>query len=549
MSENVVGNHALPSGQTGSDLAFSRLTTWFQTCSNQHVKYGAKNNRSLPHRVLFVGNQAETTIQLVEDATSTAPYVCLSHRWGPDTGKVCLGKSNLNNFKAGILVTSLPQLFQDVIIVVWRLGLKYLWIDSLCIIQDDSRDWHQEAASMASIYENAFITIAATWYHGDNRSLFSSILPLYKSVEIGKIASHCVLLRPELPHPTTRFFSSGRFDYPITPEFPLFTRGWVFQERLLSKRIIYFTENEICWECMENNWCECLAQESGLKRRGTDGDVSQMEWHSIIEQYTSLDLSFHKDRLPAISGVAKRIGGARGWHYLAGLWMESLRSDLLWIVRDQFTRKPRPTPLVAPTWSWASVNSEVGWHYQVDACSFVRFLQYSISPAGSDTYGELKFAQLKISGFVVSATIHYGLDWRDIKSRSLAHPRDPYGKCPDEFLGAHGELGLLVGSRSYFFLFGSSLDYMVQGPGSGYIESGSEVILLILGTTRHINYSLRRLEHVDQWSGRLALCLMLRCIDKERCYYERIGTFEQSRKIVFSDWLKNLAMRTDLNLC
>jgi hypothetical protein len=65
---------------------------------------------------------------------------------------------------------------------------------------------------------------------------------------------------------------------------------------------------------MENIWCECLAQESNRKRSGTDGDVSQMEWRSAIEQYTPLDLSFHKDRLPVISGVAKRIGRARGWH-------------------------------------------------------------------------------------------------------------------------------------------------------------------------------------------------------------------------------------------
>jgi hypothetical protein len=99
---------------------------------------------------------------------------------------------------------------------------------------------------MTSIYENAFITIAATWFHGDNRSLFSSISPLYKGVVIGKIPSGFVLLRPELPHPTMMFFSSGEFDYLITPELPLFTRGWVFQERFLSKRTIYFTENEIC---------------------------------------------------------------------------------------------------------------------------------------------------------------------------------------------------------------------------------------------------------------------------------------------------------------
>jgi hypothetical protein len=80
LSENATGNHALQSGQTRSELAFSRLTTWFQMCSNQHGKCGAKNNGSLPHRVLFVGNQAETTVQLVKDATSTAPYACLSHR-------------------------------------------------------------------------------------------------------------------------------------------------------------------------------------------------------------------------------------------------------------------------------------------------------------------------------------------------------------------------------------------------------------------------------------------------------------------------------------
>jgi hypothetical protein len=304
---------------------------------------------------------------------------------------------------------------------------------------------------------------------------------------------------------------------------------------------------------MEDNWCECLGQEKHPKCGESKIDVSLMDWHHIVEQYTLLDLSFHKDRLPAIAGVAKRVGEARGWRYIAGLWLESLRSDLLWTVQGRLNIKPRPTPLVAPTWSWASVNSGVEWKCWDDTRSFVHFLQYDIRPAGPDVYDELKFAQLKISGLVVLSTMHYGLDWADIKLGSLPHPRDPYAKHPKEELTMNEGFGLLVDRHSYVLGFGSSLDYLVQAPGSGHIESGSEVILLILGTTNVVNWVLREVEHKDRdryrWSGTLALCLILRCVDKERCYYERIGTFEQSTKIVFSEWIRNLARRTELNLC
>jgi hypothetical protein len=333
-----------------------------------------------------------------------------------------------------------------------KLGFRYIWIDSLCIVQDDPADWETESSRMAEIYHGAILTLAATSSAGDDEGCCPKNNQRFPDIEIAlpEDTGACRLaVRQPHRHWTTQS-SSG-----LLKHFPLFTRGWAFQERLLSKRVLHLTEAELVWECRESSVCECggLGQESSpggdchralqenakkklqydeaqaklmernrtlrLKRhiansispvldskppptyqevadtrasepsRDPNPDplvfLSQtnvplyedepidevdlqgctdlvLHFHQVVEDYSKLRLTKPSDRLPALSGLIKRIQHLRN-NYLAGLWSDSLCYDLLWRV-DTINlhtegNGAKASEYRGPTWSWISVDSPV----------------------------------------------------------------------------------------------------------------------------------------------------------------------------------------------
>ncbi|KAF1830656.1 HET-domain-containing protein, partial [Decorospora gaudefroyi] len=234
-------------------------------------------------------------------------YGCLSHRWG-SRQPLQTRKETLSRFKAGIPWESIPKTFQDAITFTRKLGLSYIWIDSLCIIQDDKQDWQQQSGAMAAIYSNSYVTLAAA-VADDSKAGFGGV---------------------DMPIFVRRPYQHGGF--------PLLRRAWVHQERLLSHRIIYFAYEELIWECDETFECE--------KR-----------WRRVVSEYSTLDLTHPRDALPALSGIVQVYKEALDDEYLAGFWKKSLLFDLLWY-RDC----PKDTVLSrcrAPSWSWVSTESSL----------------------------------------------------------------------------------------------------------------------------------------------------------------------------------------------
>jgi hypothetical protein len=118
----------------------------------------------LPDRVIWVNApQTRSGIRLVEtQGTQRAPYLALSYCWGPVSASTFLtDASTLAARKAGILASDLPPLFQDIVLIARELGIYYVWIDRLCIIQGSSADFEQQAPKMGAIYGNAVLTITA----------------------------------------------------------------------------------------------------------------------------------------------------------------------------------------------------------------------------------------------------------------------------------------------------------------------------------------------------------------------------------------------------
>jgi hypothetical protein len=185
--------------------------------------------------------------------------------------------------KGGIPLACLPQMMQGVVSVLRGFGIPYLWIDSLCILQDSAADWADQATMMAQVYSNAEVTIAATWCHGSGRSLFSGRHGSnFLDVDLpGTGCEFPMFVRRRIPHfqdkngtPTLQLgdgvtdsassgvSQSGDDDEgqstPSSPTLlPLLGRGWVFQEQRLSPRMLHFTKHEIVWTCGETTACEC----------------------------------------------------------------------------------------------------------------------------------------------------------------------------------------------------------------------------------------------------------------------------------------------------
>ncbi|KAH8881797.1 HET-domain-containing protein, partial [Thozetella sp. PMI_491] len=303
---------------TASNESLFLAQQWIRQCYESHAQCGSKSLSALPKRVLQIAN---TTIKLYESKGEKAKYTCLSHCWGTSAPTHMTTKDTVHHYSsgAGIPIDSIPQTFRDAIDFSRRLGIEFIWIDSLCIIQDDLQDWEEQASQMASIYKEAHLTLCATSAPDSSWGCYSSCTQNMKpfSLFIGGNASTATL----------PFYRN---------DFPLLTRAWCYQERLLSPRLLHFTRGELMWECAGASACECTSLEFLVTSAGSLS-LSQVHdiarhWHDIVEEYVNLELTFHSDRLVALSGIAQEVLRLRpgGEVYLAGLWRTTLLEDLRW---------------------------------------------------------------------------------------------------------------------------------------------------------------------------------------------------------------------------
>jgi hypothetical protein len=201
-------------------------------------------------------------VQLIEDSLGDRRYATLSHCWGIQ--KTCITTSkNLEQRKSSIPWAELPSTYQEAIVYCLQLEIYYLWIDALCIIQDNDLDWQEESAKMAKIYQNSYLTIAATAAASDTTGCFGHSIDISVEHRVCGNSEHDLNLsfRRKLDHWGVPVNSRAISSY------PLLTRGWAFQERILSARTIHFCKNEIVWECNQTISCECGGIEAKMNMK------------------------------------------------------------------------------------------------------------------------------------------------------------------------------------------------------------------------------------------------------------------------------------------
>ena len=366
-----------PSMATASAASFTCARQWLRTCLREHGSCSSRSmtiNAALPSRLIDVGVLGgDVPCRLHETSKSeTAQYLTLSHRWG-GANVFRATKATYDEMLTKIEILDLPKTFQDAIYITQKLGYRYIWVDSLCIIQDDPADWEAVSRQMADIYSNSALTIAALWGQDSHAGCFIERRPLAtQACHIGDWRGDGLFVRSTDQTRASTLES-------LNPK-PLLERAWVLQERLLSPRILYYGPWELHWECQEIegnetrpegnvNWgFEHLKSRFGnlcrqTEAAGQDHDITPSAtenfeatggtWDMIRRSYWASKLTYHSDSLVAMSGITSALRTGTWMRFAYGMWMDSISIDLLWKVTN-----PHETlrALMFPTWTWASVE-------------------------------------------------------------------------------------------------------------------------------------------------------------------------------------------------
>jgi len=419
---------------------FKLANQWIKDCHLAHTECASlvkkpKAGVKLPTRVLDLGFlNGSQYVRLVETAGKVGKWIALTYCWG-SVPFLQTTSQNYEALKQNIAFSSLPRTFQDAIIITRQLGIRYLWIDALCIQQDSDLDWQTESANMPTIYTNAYVTIAAVGAENSHRGIlnprgWAADQPDSYSVRFSRKSS--VNFRIPINHLTGTDFLSHR--------------AWCLQEKVLSPRVLSFGSSQMTFTCSQSHLTEGNYVRDGRANRDRSTLTSKNElylriaevargqlgnnlfyhvalrklhrcWYRILEDYTQRTLTFPRDKLIAISGVADYIRRETSCEYLAGIWKESLPQALLW--QNPPTMKPlfqqerclhfreKVKVYRAPSWSWASVNGPVNFGNCVKDHEHSEDLQlsprceilgYDVKCDSIDPCGQVSGGYIKIRG-------------------------------------------------------------------------------------------------------------------------------------------------------
>lgn len=348
-----------------SEATFALAERWMDVCKNQHDC--EPEGSLLPDRVIAIDTDGDTmALRLVETRREPRKYVALSHSWGRGP-RMILTTTNIDSMKQNMPFSEMPKTFQDAVVITKRLGLQYLWIDSLCIIQDSPSDWATQSMLMASIYAGATLTICATGSSSDDEGVLLSRSAVYnppdytagiRDMRTSAVAAASVKTSSGQLSRLT-FFPQRSNDggvhtlpSPLDPvsQDPLNTRAWAFQERILSPRKLMYGEDQLYWECTMSLFSEDGSRgqtttplmfniinsekaQSGRERRRNG-------WPRLVAAYSQGRLTYQSDKFTALAGLASEIGNATSATYYAGVWSSHLWSDLLWHVHLETESSP-----------------------------------------------------------------------------------------------------------------------------------------------------------------------------------------------------------------
>ncbi|EPE30364.1 hypothetical protein GLAREA_03331 [Glarea lozoyensis ATCC 20868] len=415
----VFGQSHLTKDYPASQRSLYDLRYEIECCVSRHKQCNIRSVLdSMPRRLLKItpiGDEYLVTLQMTE-GRQQEKYVALSYCWG-GVQRFCLKTSNVEAFTDSINFRQLPATIQDAVVATHHFGLQLLWVDALCIIQDDPEDKAAEISRMGAIYSLAYVTIVASRSRSAQEGfLFPRLNSDVVCSEIEFLEVSLRSLTPEgnIGHIVLTLCRRGRSD-----DEPLDRRGWTLQELLLSPRVVRITQTQSLFICCEETTDHQLDQKDmnmgepkhtreitrcnyyydglfdrgdysikynlgvaeklnpilrpNLENMGLDWDIIARDispvcgsmstidhWNKLVEAFTKRSLSNPSDRLLALSAIAQHFGKVFQDNYVAGMWGFSLLLQLLWTPHLETNAAnaltARPSVYTGPSWSWASLT-------------------------------------------------------------------------------------------------------------------------------------------------------------------------------------------------
>jgi hypothetical protein len=356
----------------------SLASRWLKECLDNHAICLPEGKEIFdgPTRMINVGSSNGCSAPFLQTSNGDIhEWVALSHRWG-NHQPLKTNMVNLATHGSALPWEALPRLFRDAILITRSMGYRYLWIDSLCIVQDSPDDWRREVSRMGNIYKYCVFMISAECCHNSSESIFERSL-VGKSA--GRIQQGCHSSQRNL-RGTLSVCSSG---VGMKPRYPsaLQSRAWVLQEEILSPRTLRWSDDQLKWACRstlrseENpigspttnvaslqpkDWWKlvCLSKESLRTILHSQPKFKLSDplslWYGIITDFCGRQITFKTDTFPAISGIAREIGKHTSDEYHAGIWKEDFHNGLLW---SMICTNPNSSTSSAPSWSWAMLSN------------------------------------------------------------------------------------------------------------------------------------------------------------------------------------------------
>ena len=450
-----------------SDNATQQIYDWLAACES-HETCPRQTLEELPTRVIEVWPESDSgRPRLFIPGMVRGIYTALSYCWGKNT-YAGLTRSNMSTYQTELDLETVPQAIRDAISVTKALGIPYLWVDSLCILQDSVNDKTTEISAMDKVYRGAIITLVAA----SSKSAAQGFLhprPRYTKF---------YTLPFSTPSGEFGTFSIGDIrdrEYDESLE-PINTRAWCLQEGLLGHRYLVYSSHTLQWRChagvsnlghslhLVSSADEVQLGQSlyALSKGSSDPKTELKRWIRLVPLYTARLLSLPQDRLNAISAVAMTFASTLGPEYHAGLWQSSMLLELTWVPARAWgsptAKFKRPEVYRAPSWSWASI--EGGISYDDDLlfdgtdlrnlkCSFIS-CETKLRSEGSP-FGEVLSSSLTLKGLLRQAWLMPGnngelwpADDTTVSVKGEALPYEPMpegGAISTRAWGFHDEAG------------------------------------------------------------------------------------------------------------
>ncbi|KAH6972598.1 heterokaryon incompatibility protein-domain-containing protein [Ilyonectria destructans] len=469
----ATGQLLISDDSTGSSINLELAAKWFETCLQEHAECRLEH-APLPTRVIDVGDPELPCLPILYESApeERGTYVTLSHCWGGESPIEVCGPLR-DRFWILPPLARWPKTFRDAVTVVRKFHIRYLWIDAPCILQGNREDWAIESSRMFQYFHSAAFTIAAAWAENGSKGLFSYRNPLSTRPFRLPLAS---------ADPASEALGFYARYMSAEPPGPLRSRAWVLQEELLSRRTLQFGQNYLRWRCFGSRSSEM--DPDGTRKepyrhnpaKGWPHFPMQLDlpdhdtaaywrrnpfydtWYTMISDLTSRNITYQKDILPAISGLAESFRPFLEDKdvYLAGLWKEDLEQGLLWVATKMGYGRLNLPPntmnyakddFYAPSWSWVSMG-----HVKITIHLDEKIVRGGVLNCGTSTWAGRCTEVLSVE-------------------TRLQNEHAPYGEVTSGAIRFRAQLGQLKISLESFERKGPFYEAMLEGGLQGWMHT------------------------------------------------------------------------------